>query len=97
MDWVYRVLRERERVAGSGGVAGAGVDGKLPPGTPEYRVPYSMSSFNSLLFFFFHSFYPLIALPLTPLCLFKFWDDPFSASSQHDFSIFGFISLKPSK
>lgn len=34
MDWIYQRLRERDGVAGD--------TGKLPPGKPEYRIPYSM-------------------------------------------------------
>lgn len=32
MDWIYQRLRERDGVAGD--------TGKLPPGKPEYRIPY---------------------------------------------------------
>ncbi|KAI0107606.1 major facilitator superfamily domain-containing protein [Nemania sp. FL0031] len=38
MDWIYRRLRERDAARTSG--AGNGGGGKLPPGKPEYRVPY---------------------------------------------------------
>ncbi|KAI0547474.1 major facilitator superfamily domain-containing protein [Xylaria curta] len=38
MDWVYRRLRERDCAKNK--TSAAGVGGKLPPGKPEYRVPY---------------------------------------------------------
>ncbi|KAI0447332.1 major facilitator superfamily domain-containing protein [Xylaria telfairii] len=39
MDWVYRRLRERDSTKNQS-QSDAGVGGKLPPGKPEYRVPY---------------------------------------------------------
>ncbi|KAI1131728.1 major facilitator superfamily domain-containing protein [Nemania abortiva] len=37
MDWIYRRLRERHART-----SGVGAGGKLPPGKPEYRVPYML-------------------------------------------------------
>ena len=46
MDWVYQCLRERDGTRrDQGNTAATGdVGERLPPGKPEYRVPYSMTS-----------------------------------------------------